>query len=128
MIFHWRGLGFLAVVLPFVSLVLMELLVEATGDPGAYQQRATFWGGLALVPSGTLVWLLGRRLNYPKQATIGSEQHMAESDIALASGPLAPKVESSRRHSLFFLPMEWWGLITVAFGVVLLIGSPFWSR
>jgi hypothetical protein len=89
----WRGIGFLAPVLVIAGGLIGFFLCQAANVP----DTATFCGGIAgVVLGGAAVWLVGRRLNRD------------------AVGP--------KPHSLYWIPMEYWGPILALLGVIVFAG------
>ena len=103
----WRGWGILAVLIPFATLILVQVSVGAIfGDPQFYQKND--WPkGAALLLSAVAVYFIGYYLNHQPGRTV----------IDKATGR---ELVLRRVHSLFFIPMEYWAFALAAFGFVLL--------
>jgi hypothetical protein len=107
MIILWNGLGFLVPVITFGCLLLTEFAIEAAFHDDHYYQAHGWPKLVGFVSAALIVWPLARYLR-PKPAR------------ALV-GPLAQdQVVSQRSHSLFFIPMEYWGPILLLLGIVFL--------
>jgi hypothetical protein len=64
-----------------------------------------FGGPVGLLLSGAALWFLGRKLNDPAKDRILFDPQTGE------------EVRSARRHTLFWLRMEYWGVLVVIIGV-----------
>mgnify|MGYP000166731658 CR=1 FL=1 len=103
----WSGFGFLAALIPIATLVLGGVLCKwVTGDDTLYDNNLLlrlFSFGLASL----LVWFLGKRLN-------------GRPGKILIDPATGQPVILKQRHSLFFIPMEYWAfviaLIAIAVG------------
>src|SRR5262245_10529655 len=92
MVLVWRGIGFLAPVVLIAGGLVGFFLCQAANVP----DTATFWGGIVgVVLGGAAVWLVGRRLN---------------------------RDASPKPHSLYWIPMEYWGPILALIGVIIFVG------
>jgi hypothetical protein len=87
----WSGLGFLAAIAWFASLLLTQKVVnDATGDPQYYSMHG--W------PKLLGFWI-----------------------AAAICGPLGLWLNRyGPQHTLFFIPVQYWSLIFAALGVVFL--------
>ena len=90
----WRGLGVITVVLFGAAVGIIGFL----HGPLSIQNRYLSNG--ILIAAGALNWFIGRNANSELEN------------------------EPSQRHSLFWIPMEWW---TVVFVVWAGIGFVFWA-
>jgi hypothetical protein len=90
----WRGWGIVPVLLAIVFIVVNEVIASALGTHNVWVAAV-----LALA-AGVATWLLGRRLNRPLQQA---------------------GVKFWRRHSFFWIPMEWWALPYVAAAIIILL-------
>jgi hypothetical protein len=146
----WRGLGFLAFILAAGGALLGVLLGSAiTGgdDPSAV------YPGLGLIIGGAASFALGWWLNVIKPAQKAAQwttQRQAELQTAVASGQFQPSpgiVPASAQdaqaqadamltqesahvtkrlrniHTLFWIPMQWAGVVIVAIGVWVMISG-----
>jgi hypothetical protein len=94
----WSGWGILACVFWGVGLFLTQLLIDKLFAPGYY--AAHEWCMiLASSISAPLIWVVGRALN----GSPDSDRRQSQ----------------SARHTLFFIPMEYWGPLFVGIGVVI---------
>jgi hypothetical protein len=64
-----------------------------------------FGGPVGLLLSGAALWFLGRKLNDPAKDRILFDPQTGE------------EVRSARRHTLFWIRMEYWGVLVVIIGV-----------
>ena len=88
----WHRLGILAIVIPIVNFVLIQLTVESIWGGGYYQQVR--WPGyLAVVLSAFLVGFFGILLNVGKS-------------------------NAGQKHRFFWVPLEYWSIVVLVLGLV----------
>jgi len=94
----WTGWGILAALIWGAFLGLTQLLIDGIYGRGFY--TAHMWPKIiaSALPAPT-IWFVGRAMN-------GNP----DSERRLEYGP---------RHTLFFIPMEWWGPIFLGIGIVI---------
>ncbi len=91
----WTGAGILVLL---VALIGWALGVSLGGSH--------FGGPIGLLASGGLLWLVGRKLNNPSN------------DRILYDPATGAEVRAGKRHTLFWIRMEHWGVLVVIMGVV----------
>ena len=103
----WHGWGFLVAVIGFGCLLLSEVAVETVlGDRDYYQAHG--WPKFAaFAVAAALVWFISHRLN-------------ARPARVLLDPETGQPVVLKARHSLFFVPMEYWAPIFLVLGIILL--------
>lgn len=100
----WQGWGILVAVFFVVATLLCDWAVGAVF--GANYVKLHGWPmGVALLLAAAASWQFGRHLN-GRPARIVIDKETGE-EVALKSGT----------HSLFFIPMQYWGFILAAFGL-----------
>ncbi|MGC1310310.1 MAG: hypothetical protein WA885_24030 [Phormidesmis sp.] len=106
----WRGWGILAIVIPAIAVVLVEMLADAVLGEGAYQQNNEWLFALGLLIASPIVWLVGRRLNQtqPRQ---------------LVDPTTGETVILQKRHSMFFIKFEYWAFVFVAIAAALVVNG-----
>ena len=106
----WRGWGILAIIIPGIIIVLIQLLAESIFGEGAYQQNKEWLFALGLLIASPIVWLLGRRLNrtQPRQLT----------DQATGKTVILRK-----QHSMFFIKFEYWAFVFAAIAAALMVNG-----
>lgn len=144
----WRGFGFLAVILGALGFLAGTGLSSLVSSDGELNGAMV---GLGLLLAGAATFALGWYLNVinpAKKAQTWVEQRRAELNHAVASGRFqaSPGVvpaslaeaqlqadmmldqEStavtrrlSNIHTLFWIPMQWWGLVLALVGVVVAV-------
>lgn len=93
----WRGLGFLAVLIPMIFIGLI----------GSIDQSKTLGYGfeMALIMSAIAIWFIGKKLNNkPGKLLIDPKTNQ--------------QIEIKDKHSLFWIPMEWVSIVIAAFAIV----------
>jgi hypothetical protein len=96
----WTGWGILVVAFAGAALVLGLVLDQAVG----------FRTGLAELLAAAGVWFVGVRLNVGRDRTL----------VDPASGE---QVVLRRRHTLFWIPMQYWAVLVAAGAVALFISA-----
>ena len=97
----WTGYGFLSGLIP--TLVFM-----ATALAVGRELHATIGSVVASVVSAALVWIVGRRLN-----TLPGRE--------LVDPKTGERLVLRRRHTMFWIPMEWWSLACLLVGAVVVV-------
>jgi hypothetical protein len=101
----WTGWGILVFVFGLGALVIAQALANAVLGAGYYETNA--WPKIAAaVVAAILMWLVGRRLNGAPGRTVVDKQTGREMTLR-------------RRHTFFFIPMEYWAPIVVVLVVAL---------
>ena len=100
MTIYWRGRGIIAVIIPFV-LILMPTFI------GKDNQIVTAIMGML---AGMIVFGLGKRLNAHKQNFEPGQNELST-------------IIDIPKHSLFWVAMEYWGLLFLFFGLASLINE-----
>lgn len=95
----WQGFGFLAALIPFVLLVLLSLFDKSN--------TFTYGNELVLAISAIAVWFLGKKLNGTKGKVLIDPETKQE-------------VLLKDKHTMFWIPMEWYGLVLGALAVFVL--------
>jgi hypothetical protein len=94
MVFLWRGAGILVVLFAAAGFIIGGLVghgVSGSNDGTVFGIAAGF--AIAAVAN----WFSGRSLNRPLQAQ---------------------NVDVLKRHSFFFIPMEWWSVPMLLFSIL----------
>ncbi len=108
----WQGLGFLVAVIIFGSSLLFNLLFNALWGPGYYDHHK--WPfAISLLCSAAICWFLGNMLARGSNQTVIDKQTGEEFTI------------NRRHHTLFFIPMHWWGPICLVIALALFARSIF---
>lgn len=95
----WQGFGFLAALIPFVLLVLLSLFDKSN--------TFTYGNEMVLAISAIAVWLVGKKLNSAKGKVLIDPETNKE-------------VLLKNKHTLFWIPMEWYGLVLGALALFVL--------
>jgi hypothetical protein len=94
----YSGLGPIALVIFLFFLFLADQIAEQVYGPRFEFFRHPFVPPLTFFLAGLAVWILGRLLNKKKVRTM-ELQHGEEVVVERA------------RHTIFFVPMEYWGIL-----------------
>ncbi|HFB66448.1 MAG TPA: hypothetical protein ENJ60_13000 [Aeromonadales bacterium] len=101
----WKGMGILVFIITIVIAIIMQLVVDQLFGVGTYK-TATWPIPVAIAISGIIVGWLGYILNN-KPGRILVDPETNES------------IEFKKEHSLFWIPMQFWGIILLVASVVL---------
>ncbi|KHG33023.1 hypothetical protein [Sulfurospirillum sp. MES] len=106
----WKGWGILAIVIAIVCSVAMQLLCDAVFGAGYY--RSSRWAmPLALLLASGIIFFVGQKLNNkPGKVVIDKETN---EEYILKS-----------THSLFWIPLRYWGIVTAVLAVWMYTVSP----
>ena len=99
----WKGWGILAVIIPIVFILIVELLVNAVFGEGFYQ-KSSWTLSLVLMLSAVLIYIVGIKLNGKKGKIVIDKESGEE-------------MELKSTHSLFWIPLQYWGFVMFALGV-----------
>lgn len=102
----WRGWGILVLLIAALFQWLGYAISSGLGN-GSLEGDTQIIGYLLFLPAAVVIWFLGKYLNKPKTY------------IDKATGQQV--YSNGGRHSLFFIPMEYWAFIYVILAVVLTI-------
>jgi len=105
----WKRWGILAFVIGFGSLVVTQLVVDAVWGEGTYTADSDLWAGVGMMLGGAVTLAVGLRLNRWART-----EH----------GPWLPtsQLPYRERHTLFWIPMEYWGALLTMVGLIMIIG------
>ena len=106
MIFIWRGWGILVVLYALAGVVVGTVVRNAAGGG----VRAGVAIGACEVLAGIGVWFTGLRLN-------------REPDRTLVDPKSGNEVRLRRRHTLFWIPMQYWAPVLAIVGVIVAIAA-----
>ena len=101
MIVLWKGLGWLAIVVPIAATFLFYLIPFVSSALVAV---------LGLIVSGPILWFVGRRVNAKVEYT----------EIDYETGRQW-EVTEYNQHTLWFVPLQYWGIGLAVAGVFLFI-------
>ena len=107
MILIWQGLGFLAILIPFLLSLLAQAAVDSMYGANYYSTHHVF-AFVALIVSSIIVWFVGAHLNNKQQGRVMIDK---------ATGQ---EVVFKRRHTLFWIPMQWFSPVVAAFALLML--------
>ena len=99
---YWRGRGILAFIIPFV-LILIPTIIGKDNQ---------FFASIMATLAGIIVFGIGRKWN-AKESTFEFTQNESSSKINIP------------RHSLFWVAMEYWGILFLLFGLASFINEAF---
>lgn len=97
----WSGHGYLVAIFFFIGLVVTQLIMDSVLGDGYYTAH-TWPKSLAMMIIGAACWFAGRKMNL--EPTIDPETG-------------ATTTIPTSKHTLFFIKLEYWSLIYVAFAL-----------
>ena len=104
----WSGFGFLALLIPIVTAMLVAGPVAAV-MPAGYLANHGWPTALGVLLGGIVVWVLGTRMNGTGRLLVDPQT--------------GQQVTIRRKHSLFFIPMQYWGIVAAVIAVFLLFAK-----
>lgn len=103
-----RGLGFLVAVIVFGSSLIANIITDAACGKG-YYDRHKWPFAVSLVLSASICWILGNSIKKRSDRVVIDKATGKEFTI------------NRHRHTLFFIPMHWWGPILFVIAMVLFV-------
>jgi hypothetical protein len=101
----FTGLGFLAVLLPIFIYTGTQYVVNAIMGNNMYFTENAWPKFVGVLIGGIVVWFLGKHLNKNKAQVLIDKETGKE-------------VVLKKTHTLFFIPMEYWGPIVILIGLI----------
>lgn len=106
----WNGLGFLVAVVVFGCSLVANIIFNQVMGEGYYDSHK--WPvAISLIVSAVFCWALGDYLRKRSDRAV----------IDVETGE--ELVINQSHHSLFFIPMHWWGPILLVIALVLFAGE-----
>jgi hypothetical protein len=103
----WSGKGFLVAVFTFGFSLIANLIANSVTGNGAYWDAHKWPFAVSLFVSSVACWFVGRSFQNRKARVL--------IDPKTGQEVILPK-----SHTLFFIPMMWWGPILAVFGLIAL--------
>ncbi len=100
----WSGLGFLVAVIVVGISWSAEVISERLTGNDIYYQEKTMPFAIALFSASVIIYVLGRWLN-TQNAKVYIDKESGE------------EMRLRKKHSFFFIPMEYWGILTFVFTI-----------
>lgn len=104
----WTGKGFLVAVFTFGFSLIANLVTNSVTGSDVYWDSHKWPLSVSLFVSAVACWFVGRYFYY------GSEPRV------LIDPKTGQQVVFRESHTLFFIPMMWWGPILAVFGLIAL--------
>ncbi len=114
MLVIWRGYGFMVPVVFIFFVIVLKLLEENLFGP-AFKPYFHYGMAAVAVCSAATVWFVGRHYN-------------GAAPRELVDPKTGQTVLLRQKHSLFFIPMEYWAIALVALAVVFARDTHFGER
>ncbi|WP_026136344.1 hypothetical protein [Paenibacillus shenyangensis] len=105
----WKGWGILNIVIMGVMVFAVHGLLSLVGLDGIDSRLPM---ALAFIISGMIIWHLGKKFN-------------AKSDRVFIDQETGEAFRMGNQHSLFFIPMHYWGPIGLVLGFVCILTALF---
>lgn len=96
----WNGKGYLVLVIVFLCSLLTELVVEYFTNDDTFYQTSPIPLAAMFLGSGLIIWTIGRNSKRNGKRVLLDKETGEE-------------VELNKKDHLFFIPMEYWGVILV---------------
>ena len=101
----WSGKGFLVAVFVFGFSLIANLVSNSVTGSGAYWDAHKWPFAVSLFVSAVTCWFVGRFLRVQKARI-------------LVDPKTGKEVVLRQSHTLFFIPVMWWGPILAVFGLI----------
>ena len=108
MIVIWRGAGGVVLLIPIIACVVMNIATAKAFDETHYFQQNLWPKVVALWVSGLVCWIVGRYAN-------------GQPDQILINETTGEEVRERPYHHLMFIKIEYWGIIFLVIGLVLIV-------
>ncbi|MUT67738.1 hypothetical protein [Paenibacillus sp. NEAU-GSW1] len=105
----WKGFGILNVLIVGLMFVVFHLIMSSIG---LENESGTNSFGIAFLVSALPIWFLGKKLNS------GSNRVLVDPQTGI-------QYRMGTQHSLFFVPMQYWGPIAGVLGILTLLLAIF---
>ncbi len=107
--FIWRGYGIIGILIPILLAVVSQTVLDHVYWAGYAEVHGNAILAVAMMVSAPLVFFIGRKLNgAPPRWVIDAQ---TGEPIALVN-----------KHSIFWIPLEWFALALVALGGAQMLG------
>lgn len=103
----WKGLGVLNIVVLGILLFIVNILLSSLGL-NSIDSRLPL--AFVFIVSGVIIWYMGKALN-------------AKSGKVLVDVDTGERYQMGTEHSLFFLPMHYWGPVGLVIGFSLIAAT-----
>jgi len=103
----WSGYGFLALIIPVALMVAGQFGMDALLGGGWYSAHKAA-AAVVLMVAAALVWIVGVKLN-------------SDQGRVLVDPQTQEQVVLKRRHTIFWIPMQWASAFIAAIAIVQLM-------
>ncbi|MDO5093497.1 MAG: hypothetical protein Q4D79_08770 [Propionibacteriaceae bacterium] len=110
----WRGWGILAILCAVPGFLVSSVVFQGNADSGGF-------AGLGFLLGGVLCYLLGRWLNEVRPAK--KLEELSQQFGPEQAGLYAKQLRN--QHTLFFIPIQYLGILAAAGGLVFIVGWLF---
>ena len=107
MLLIWKGWGVVVIGIAFVALVVGVIISTQFNADARWSDWIL---GLTAIAAGVGTWFLGKRMN--RNAVRELVDPKTGEAVTVRGG-----------HSLFFIPVQWWGPVMVVIGAYLLVAG-----
>lgn len=101
----WTGWGILVPLLVGAGLALTQLVMNAIFGPNYYETHNDVGGWIGVGIAVISIWFIGKKLNDKPGRTLIDKQTGKE-------------IIFKRRHTFFFINMEYWAIIVLVLAVI----------
>jgi len=108
----WSRWGVVVFLILMTVMISVQLVAESVTGNSSYWQDNSYLLTLSFFISGVSCWFLGKWMNKPK----AEKKYIDKETKQEVSFP-------QRKHTFFFIPVEYWGPIFLVIGVICLFAS-----
>lgn len=95
----WSGRGFLSAVVLFITLIICVSIIPLESSDYVFI--------ISAFVTGLFSWFFGKKWN-------------ANTERILVDEKTGKRLKAKKKHTFFYIPMEYWGFIFPAFGIIIL--------
>jgi len=110
----WGRWSILVPVFAVAAMFLTEEAANLISRNAQFTQNNPWVKSLGLCIGGVIMWPIGRWFNRPEPERVLVDSQTGESVVMQAGGG----------NTLFFIPMEYWSIIFIVFGIITFIKPP----
>lgn len=101
----WSGFGWLAAVIALICTLAVQLFTQLITGSTAYYESNNWLLSISFLISGVICWFLGKYMHRPSGKTYTDNE-------------TGEQVEIVKKHTLFFIKIEYWAFIFAAIAIV----------